>query len=63
MHGGVAAELVLPPNTTETTKEAIRAAHIFSPAQLMVEKDSIQWNSNTKVFECTGLSASPITSR
>jgi hypothetical protein len=53
MHGGVAAELVLPKNITEETKDAIRSSHIFSPAKLMIEKDSISWNNDIKAFECS----------
>ena len=53
MHGGVAAELVLPKNTTKETKDAIRSSHIFSPAKLMIEKDSISWNNDIKAFECS----------
>lgn len=54
MHKGVAAELVLPENTAKSTTDAIRSSHIFSPTKLMIEKDSLSWNNDLKVFECSG---------
>jgi hypothetical protein len=56
---GVVAELVIPQNTTDTTKDALRVSHILAPVQAMME-EPVLWSHELCAFECSSLHVSPL---